>query len=128
MPPDTFTHLLTQPPLKFLPLYKRVTFLFDVEPGDGPTTELEARVEELKGFVASLEMGDFYKVKIGKLLNKPRRASITVLGDPASEARTREAHRINRSKYRDQLCANVGAVVELVVELLRFQSWRAEGE
>ncbi len=31
-------------------------------------------------------------------------------------------------KYRDQLCANVGEVVELVVELLRFQSWRAEGE
>ena len=61
---------------QFLPLYKRVTFLFEIEPGDGPTKELEARVDELKGFVASLEMGDFYKVKIGKLLNRPRVASI----------------------------------------------------
>ena len=113
---------------QFLPLYSRVTFLFEVEPGDDSTQGLRAHVDELVGFVASLEMGDFYAKRLGQLLNEPRRASITILGDPASEARTREAHRINRSKYRDQLCANVGDVIELVVEMLRFQSWRAEGE
>lgn len=113
---------------QFLPLYSRVTFLLDVEPGDGPTDDLEAQVRELIGFVAALEMGDFYAGKMRQLLNKHRGAYITVLGDLASEARTREAHRINRSKYRDQLCANVGEVIATVVELLRFQSWRAQGE
>ena len=108
---------------QFHPLFVRLKFLDDIQ-DDTAITELQKNAQELIGFVANLEMGKFYSERIGELTRRPRYASITIIGDPVSEARRRERLIKEAQEYREILRSNRDAVSALVIELLRFQPWQ----
>ena len=107
---------------QFHPLFNRLQFLSGIEVDDSPTSSLEEQADELVEFVNVLEMGSFYAKEIRKLTKPPVRVSVFVLGDgpdPESERRFRRENR----EYRAQLADVRERVVELVIELLRYQPW-----
>ena len=108
---------------QFHPLFIRLKFLDEIE-DNTDITELQKRSQELIDFVVNLEMGKFYSERISELIKKPRYASITAIGNPASEARDRERRIKEAKEYRQILRSNRDAVLALVVELLRFQQWQ----
>ena len=110
---------------QFQPLFHRLKFLDEIE-DDTDIKELQRNAQELISFVADLEMGTFYSERIADLTRKPKYASITIIGDPVSEARRRDRLVKEAQEYRDILRTNRDAVIALVVELLRFQSWQPQ--
>lgn len=107
---------------QFHPLFTRLQFLSGIEVDDSPTSSLEKAADELVEFVNVLETGSFYAQEIRKLTKPPFRVSAFVLldgSDPESERRFRRENR----EYREQLADGRERVVELVIELLRYQPW-----
>lgn len=107
---------------QFHPIYQRQKFLAGVAVNEEPVDALERQSAELVEFVSSLEMGSFYGKRISELIGKLNRPFIMSLGagyDPKYEQQKRAARR----DYRTKLVSNRDAVQELLVELLRYQSW-----
>lgn len=103
---------------QFHVLFVRMEFLDHVEDGHN-IQALHRRADELAEFVANLEMGSFYSNQLGKLLKLPAlRVSGSGVPDPMQEAAIRQAR-----EYREQLHAVRERVIDLIVELLRFQKW-----
>ena len=107
---------------QFHPLFTRLKFLDQITE-DSDIRDLQKQAKNLIDFLGNLEMGLFYSQQIGELIQKPKYASITILGDPVSEARRRERLKKEAQEYREILKKNRNAVLSLAVELLRFQSW-----
>jgi hypothetical protein len=107
---------------EFHPLYLRFrffNFLEEVNDFD----ELNDRLNELTAFIELLEMGVFYANKIRSLTNEPAIGLITFIEDSASEQRRFQAIKEHNEEYRQQLISVREEVAELIVELLRYQSW-----
>lgn len=107
---------------QFQPLFARLQF-FDNINDNSDDDELESNAKELSDFVGALEMGSFYANKIRKLTQKPAYGFSVRLGDPTSERQYRLQHQEAQREYREQLQKVRIQIVELAVELLRFQKW-----
>ncbi len=107
---------------QFHALFLRMQFLDMIEE-DSDVSELDASARELIEFVQELEMGTFYARQLSQLIRQPRHPGIVVLGDPVSEKRHRERRMRQNAEYRRQAVNSRARVHELIVELLRFQSW-----
>ncbi len=104
---------------QFHALYARFLFLESSE-GLYSLDELEEKAIELLDFILTMEKGDFYVRAIGKLI-LPNDLVIY------NESKTRFANpeqKIQRGlEYHQELQKAKERVYELIVELLRFQSW-----
>jgi hypothetical protein len=106
---------------QFHPLFKRTKYLYKIEP-DSNTSELGTQSVELIEFISVLKMGEFYSSQISKLIKEPSRMyarSLTGGPDPEFEKQKEE----NRKSYIEQLKSARETVIELIVELLRYQDW-----
>ncbi len=108
---------------QFHPIYTRQLFLAEIEVSDDQIEFLEQQVKELIEFISSFEMGEFYSKRIHELVGPTKKPmiirSLTGGPDPKADKRRKE---INRD-YRQKLFENKAAVLELLVEMLRYQSW-----
>ena len=113
---------------QFHPLFIRVRFLDEIKP-NVDVGHLGEKVSELAEFVKQLEMGEFYASRINNLLEKPSDIDTLLLGgppDPREEIeRKRRAEQRSR-EYAEKLRNARDEIYLLIVELLRFQSWRLE--
>jgi hypothetical protein len=96
---------------QFQPLYKRLTYLFDIN-DNSKDEELIEDSEQLIKFVSFLEMGEFYSDELRKLLSSPVRVYFDGVSGRESE-----------KEFREQLKANRNKALDLIIELLRYQSW-----
>jgi hypothetical protein len=104
---------------QFHALYIRFLF-FESAEATYDIDELERKAIELLEFILTMEKGEFYAKVIGKLILASDLINY-------NESRTRFASiekKIHRGlEYHQQLQAVKEQVYELIIELLRFQSW-----
>jgi len=113
---------------QFHPLFIRVQFLDEID-DNADSDHLSEKVSELVKFVEELEMGKFYANRIKKLLEEPSRVDIAFIGgppDPEEEIRHKRRWEQHSREHREKLRNARDEVYSLIVELLRFQSWRLE--
>ncbi len=105
---------------QFEPLYDRVRYVVDLD------TEVPSRPgdasRELVAFVAALEMGEFYSKRIKKLTSAV--STPWAITGGTTDATTRKHSEDDRARTLAKLRKNQAEVVDLVVELLRYQSWK----
>jgi len=107
---------------QFHPLFLRIQFL-DVDKKSNPDPKvLEQQASELVGFVAEMEMGNFYSKKINELVKKPKYAT-SWSGSTGESERRRTDNEERGKEYLQQLRDAREAVYKLIMELLRFQKW-----
>jgi hypothetical protein len=108
---------------QFEALFERMGFL-DVVKATFDPEAVERCARELVQFVRQLEMGEFYGAKLGELLGRPAMCVVVSSRDPVDERRDRENETRWSAEYLQQVINGRPMVEKLVVELLRFQSWR----
>ncbi|HEY0084223.1 MAG TPA: hypothetical protein VGB61_15695, partial [Pyrinomonadaceae bacterium] len=89
------------------------------------SSELVTMSWELADFVAALKMGEFYSKQIVRLLDWDRLPIGAITNDPEQNARFRYVDEHLDKAYREHLNEARHQVIELVIELLRFQQWEA---
>ena len=100
---------------QFDPIFQRLRFLlvpFDGE-NDGVLSGLGV---ELASFVEGFSMGAYYSSRIMSLTSWPQPR-------PHTEQERQQALAENALKYVQQLHRNRDRILELCIELLRYQSW-----
>lgn len=104
---------------QFHPLFRRFAYLLDLDAG-AQMDALSAATVELIAFVNALKMGAFYHVRIADLIvhNAP---NVHSLDEPDDVTRQRFEQR--RRDYLAQLSAQREQVVDLLIEMLRYQEW-----
>ena len=107
---------------QFHPIYTRQLFLLEVSAGYGSVEDIERQAKVLIEFVASLEMGDFYSIRLNELIGPLNRAMIRSLGAGPDE-RLNQQIRSKNKNYRGKVISNKDAVVSMLIELLHYQSW-----
>ena len=111
---------------QFLPLFKRLMFLENVQ--GQSLEELTKLVSELLAFVAELEMGSFYAREMDTLLTAAADYPLSEGGESPERQGERERAWLQRQMaYWHQLNNAKPKVLDLAVELLRYQSWRSPG-
>ena len=107
---------------KFHPLYTRSLFLDAVEENTNDVKSLYEQTDSLIEFVKSLEMGTFYAQELEKLIKQNGHMySISMSG--GIDHRYEEAKSKNNLDDRKKLIINKKKVMDLIVELLRYQNW-----
>ncbi|QDV87413.1 HNH endonuclease [Planctomycetes bacterium TBK1r] len=106
---------------QFEPLFRRLTFLLELEDSTFHTQRSSASAQDLVDFVAELKMGSFYSKRIKKLLyaRKPSRSLEDI---KVNELRTQWEDE-HRSELLKHLTLVTDRVFDNVVELLRYQGW-----
>ncbi len=107
---------------QFEPFFRRVVFLLELSETDFDSTDMESRVDELVRFIGELQMGAFYAEQIRKLIEPPSIVRGTLTGgfnNNANEHLDLEHRRDCVEKYQKDR----DPTWELVVELLRYQTW-----
>lgn len=107
---------------QFEPLFGRFEFLLNLDEADFDENVAQEQADELIRFISELEMGSFYGKKMEELLEKPMSMpGFISLNTP--DHVLRQWAEAGRKKYFDQLTVAVEQVLELAVELLRYQPW-----
>ncbi|MCK9425791.1 MAG: HNH endonuclease [Ignavibacteriaceae bacterium] len=96
---------------KFDPLYQRIIFLYDIH-DKSLDNELIDKSGELIRFISFLNMGEFYKQEVQKLISS----------SPREYSNIRPLH-VYAEEYRGRLISNRKKTIDLIVELLRYQNW-----
>jgi hypothetical protein len=104
---------------QFEPVFKRVLFLISVDTSD--LDRFCSSTKDLVDFVKHLQMGSYYGQKIAGLLEYSFGPSIFSTADRDDENEQREVR--NRTEFFETTAANRAQVLDLVMELLRYQSW-----
>lgn len=107
---------------KFHPLYQRSLFLNSIDENTEDVINLYEQVNCLVEFVNALEMGVFYSKELEKLIQQdshPSIRSMSLTGDFEYE----EARSKNNLHDRKKLIENKTKVIDLIIELLRYQDW-----
>jgi hypothetical protein len=104
---------------EFHPLFRRFAYLLDPDP-QATRDSLSAAGVELVAFVNALKMGGFYHVRIADLVihSSPRVSSF----DEPADAMHQELEQRKR-EYLEKLRQNREQVIELIIEMLRYQDW-----
>ncbi len=105
---------------QFEPLFRRLTFLLDVDTSFS-FDHASAAAEELRSFVAALQMGQFYSSQLAELVAATGFPMVWFPDMP--EETERRQLRDRAESYRQKLLANRDAALRLSVELLRYQNW-----
>lgn len=104
---------------QFHPLFLRPAYLLRVD--DTSTFDtLAASSIELVAFISALKMGGFYHTRIAELVAYSER-SPWMPTHPRVVTRAEMERR--RRAFKDQLLANCGRAIDLVIEMLRYQEW-----
>jgi hypothetical protein len=98
---------------KFSPLYKRLSFLFEIS-SKSSMEVLKKLSEDLLNFVSVLNMGVYYKDELGKLVTPS-----TEFTDGGPLFTTKKI----TEEYIQQLINNREKIFEYIVELLCYQDW-----
>lgn len=107
---------------QFEPLFKRAKFFLDIDESTFETASMDSKAEELVEFVSQLEMGRFYGPKIKDLVSAPPSVFVSCGETPDWQDAQREKK--CRDEYLKRLAASKERVIELIVELLRYQPWK----
>ena len=109
---------------QFEPLFRRFTFLLELDFAKFETRATVAKVKELGQFIQLMAMGEFYAGKVTALIKKPAHARAYSLNTPRQvfEKWAEE----ERKEFFEKLTANSAAAIELIIESLRFQSWNPD--
>ena len=105
----------------FEPLFRRFEFLLALDKSTFDTEAAQTKADELVQFISSLEMGSFYGKKINLLISEPINPRVFGLDTP--DYFFHQWVEDERKEYFDKLNGAVEQVLELVVELLRYQQW-----
>jgi len=106
---------------KFQPLFKRLNFLSHVNSAAESVDQLSDHCEELCRFIESLPQGSFYAGEIRTLTKKPLQMFMA-----HGEVYPPNSVQERISKYRAQLNNSRDRIIELLMELLRYQDWSYE--
>lgn len=106
---------------QFHPIYRRLSFLSDIEE-TSRVEELNEKVEEAVNFLVSFEMGVYYGGRVHEMLRPPPCAYNFSARSGVTEL-MRQAELQHDQEYREQLRQVREEVFFLVVEMLRFQRW-----
>jgi hypothetical protein len=104
---------------QFHPLFRRLTYLFTITPS-ARSEDMAAAGAELVAFVNALNMGGFYHTQIVDLV---MHSSAGVYFTDEPDHVTRERFEQRRRVFHNKLLANRDRVVDLIVEMLRYQDW-----
>lgn len=107
---------------QFQPLFSRLLFIDSIT-DDQDISEIEERVKELTSFVSTLEMGPFYGEQIEKILRRRRHLYMWHLFS-GPDHQTLANMKRHEQEYREQVRQSRDPVHALVVELLRYQTWK----
>lgn len=108
---------------QFRPLYQRLQFLFEIS-DNSDHNQLGAAAAELACFVGTLEMGNFYGPKVEGLTKQITLGGWSgsfYTGEPSPETARTLAALPERNRRR--LIENREQVLQLCIELLRYQRW-----
>ncbi|MDF7809665.1 HNH endonuclease signature motif containing protein [Pontiellaceae bacterium B12219] len=108
---------------QFHPIYTRLQYLDEVEESENQISDITDNSNELIEFIASLEMGEFYAKRLKEILIPPHRVRVSVFGN-GSESNRRNEDAIYFLNYRKQLIEKRESVKELIIEQLRYQTWK----
>jgi hypothetical protein len=108
---------------QFHPLWLRLRFLDEI--GEFEVAETQKAALDLIAFVQVLEMGAYYFKPLTELLLMPQSPSIYGLGggDPFESTRLAQEQLDYETEYLRQISSATGKVIDLVIEMLRFQKW-----
>lgn len=109
---------------RFHPLWQRTRFLLNPDPYT--FDQLHKMAEELIQFVSVLEMGNFYGSQLKLLIYKRRAPIVWTTSTPSSAFQQKEQR--ERMEYKIMLDNNRERALELIIELLRYQKWKLNGE
>ena len=106
---------------QFEPLFRRLSWLLNV--GDNfDGDRCQSLSEDLIAFVSNFEMGEYYADKLKRLLQRP----VTAIHSIDDERHIADQQKLDM-EYLQDLSANSEQAIELLVELLRYQStWEPE--
>jgi hypothetical protein len=104
---------------QFDPLFRRFAYLLELDPAANYAGLVAAGVE-LVAFISALKMGGFYHVRVADLItdNSPH---FSVVNEPQHVVQQRFEER--RRFFLEKLQTNRGQVVDLIIEMLRYQDW-----
>ena len=107
---------------QFHPVFARMRFVLVFSATDFDAKSFAAKAEELAHFVGHLEMGGFYGEQLKKLLCLRAPLPMPVINPSIEyyEAREKEILKL----YLSQVESNIAEAVQLIIEQLRFQTWR----
>ena len=105
---------------QFVPIYRRFSFLYDLNDGD-QINIIMGRMNELIGFIRALEKGDFYAHQLDGLLRSPLKSLDEQLG--GIEVKLYGRKEKYTGKHYDAIRKNIKNSESLIVELLRYQNW-----
>ena len=105
---------------QFEPLFARTRFLDQLHTITDPPT-IKKLIQELVEFVRVLEMGQFYAARIVDLLQEPPSYEVLAFGHNTVDVGRLKADQ--EQNYRERLRDAQPKVIELVVELLKYQKW-----
>jgi len=106
----------------FEPLFKRICFLIELDSlEEFKKDRAKKQAEELVLFVQALNMGGFYGERIQKLVKERSHVRVFSTNTPYSEFKRWGEE--ERKEYFEKLTEASGSIIELVVELLRYQTW-----
>ena len=98
----------------FHPLFKRLLFL--VELSDSSDADfVGSQAAELTDFLEALIMGEYYSKKVNSFIKKPKISLTEVM---ANKKESQDA------EYLKSVIENKEIVLELVMEQIRYQSWK----
>jgi hypothetical protein len=106
---------------QFEPLFKRLTFLLNLTQAGFDIKQMAMRADELVQFVTQLEMGSFYGPQFKSLIGRRIHARVYTEGTPDSVFRQWAEE--ESTEYFEKLNKGQSRVLELAVELLRYQPW-----
>lgn len=108
---------------EFHPLFNRLQFLFaPAEPADA--YKIDEKAEELIDFVSEMEMGSFYAKKLSLIIRMTHSPTVMVIGNHESERFWEETREKDKEEYTLKIGKVRDQVVELIIELLRYQKWK----
>jgi hypothetical protein len=110
---------------EFEPLFRRATFLLQIDRESFSLAETRERASELVSFVGALEMGAFYSSELAKLVTPPSNPRPFTLDTP--QYLFEQWAREDRDEYLGELQAKKQRAIDLIIELLRYQRWGAPG-
>ena len=107
---------------QFHPLYQRSLFLDFIQENTEDVKDLYEKSESLIAFIKSLEMGSFYSHELEKLIKQDGHAYSRSLSGGVDYG-YEEVKKRNNFDDRQKLIANKIKVMDLIIELLRYQNW-----
>lgn len=114
---------------QFHAVYRRMSFLLANQDPIDDAEQMRRKTADLIEFISFLNMGEYYSAKIRSLIGwvPPMRIEHQSAQEHLRHLTEDLRKDIEyRSKYLDKVRSNAASSVDLIIECLRFQEWRAK--